>query len=174
MIERLRVRIPAGATREFSTPDLTLCADSYSVSVPPPCYDSGTQKIPVILPKVQVAGYTLEPTKSEWADYAAVQAQCWNLFVNGLTRSLLGIIRPQSSQLSEPLWSDPGIKSGISVRKLMSTSKQLQQKAQAGNKWPYILQNPRKRGKSHHHHHHHQLAGFKRPVTRGGRIKTNG
>ena len=29
-----------------------------SVSVPPPCYRSSTQKIPVILPKVQVAGYT--------------------------------------------------------------------------------------------------------------------
>ena len=37
-------------------------------------------KTPVILPKVQVAGYTykhaynLDPTKSEWADYVAVQA----------------------------------------------------------------------------------------------------
>ena len=36
---------------------------------------------PVILPKVQVAArlhlkhaYTLDPTKSEWADYVAVQA----------------------------------------------------------------------------------------------------
>ena len=30
-----------------------------SVSVPPPCYRSSTYKIPVILPKVQVAGYIL-------------------------------------------------------------------------------------------------------------------
>ena len=29
----------------------------------------------------------------------------------------------QSSQLAEPLWTDPGIKCGISVSKLMSTSK---------------------------------------------------
>ena len=29
-----------------------------SVSVPPPCYRSSTQKTPVILPKVQVAGYS--------------------------------------------------------------------------------------------------------------------
>ena len=36
MIERLRVRIPAGAAGELSSPELTLCADSYSVSVPPP------------------------------------------------------------------------------------------------------------------------------------------
>ena len=31
MIERLRVRIPAGAAGEFSSPESTLCADSYSV-----------------------------------------------------------------------------------------------------------------------------------------------
>ena len=44
----------------------------YSVSASTPCYGSGTLKTPVILPKVQVAGskhaYTLDPTKSEWAD----------------------------------------------------------------------------------------------------------
>ena len=58
MIERLRVRVPAGAAGEFSSPELTLCADSFSVSVPPPCYRSGTYKTLVILPKVQVAGCT--------------------------------------------------------------------------------------------------------------------
>ena len=35
----MRVRIPVGgAAGEFSSPELTLCADSYLVSVPPPCY----------------------------------------------------------------------------------------------------------------------------------------
>ena len=29
---------------------------------------------------------------------------------------LSGNIRPRSSQLAEPLWTDPGINSGISVR----------------------------------------------------------
>ena len=42
VIERLRVRILAGAAEEFSSPELSLCADSYSVSVPPPCYHRGT------------------------------------------------------------------------------------------------------------------------------------
>ena len=42
VIERLPVRIPAGAAEEFSSPELTLCADSYSVHFPPPCYRSGT------------------------------------------------------------------------------------------------------------------------------------
>ena len=58
MIERLRVRVPAEAAGEFSSPELPVCVDSYSVSVPPPCYRSGTQKTLVILPKVQAAGYT--------------------------------------------------------------------------------------------------------------------
>ena len=42
VIERLQVRIPAGAAGEFSSPESTLCADSYSVSVPLACYRSGT------------------------------------------------------------------------------------------------------------------------------------
>ena len=42
VIGRLRVRIPAGAAGECYSPELTLCAESYSVSVPPPCYRSGT------------------------------------------------------------------------------------------------------------------------------------
>ena len=42
MIERLRVRIPSGAAGEFSSPGFTLCADSYSVPVPPPYYRNGT------------------------------------------------------------------------------------------------------------------------------------
>ena len=55
---KVGVRIPAGAAEKCSSPESTLCADSYSMSVPTPCYRSGTQKTPTILPKVQVAGYT--------------------------------------------------------------------------------------------------------------------
>ena len=36
VIGRPRFRYPAGAAGEFSPPELTLCAASYSVSVPPP------------------------------------------------------------------------------------------------------------------------------------------
>ena len=35
LIERSWLRFPAGAFGEFSSPELTFCADSYSVSVPP-------------------------------------------------------------------------------------------------------------------------------------------
>ena len=76
---------PGRGGGEFSTLELTLCADSYSVSVPPPCYGSGTKKTLVILPKNSGGGgvknkhaYTLDQTKSAWVDYATVQAQCGN------------------------------------------------------------------------------------------------
>ena len=108
-----------------------MCADSYSVFVPPPCYRNDTYNTPVILPKVQVTpkkAYTFDPTKLQWADYAAVQAKCGNLSGNDLTRNLSGNIRPQSSKLAEPLWTDPGIKSGISVRELISTSEKKEKK----------------------------------------------
>ena len=67
--------------------------------------------------------YTLDPTMSEWADYAAVQAQCWILSGNALTRNLSGKVRPQSSQLAESLLTDPVITSGISLRELIPTFK---------------------------------------------------
>ena len=46
----------------------------------------------------------------------------------------------QSSQLAEPLWTDPGIKSEIGVRELISTLKKKKKKAQAGNEWSNSLQ----------------------------------
>ena len=42
VIGRSRVRILTGAAGEFSSPESTLCTDFYSVSVPTPCYRSGT------------------------------------------------------------------------------------------------------------------------------------
>ena len=43
---------------------------------------------------------------------------------NELTRNSSGNTRPQSSQLAEPLWTDPGPKSGIGVRELSPLKKQ--------------------------------------------------
>ena len=50
---------------------------------------------------------------------------------NELICNLSGNAHPQSSQLAEPLWTDPGLKSGISVHKLISAVKK--KKVQAGN-----------------------------------------
>ena len=55
---------------------------------------------------------------------------------NELTRNSLGSIQPQLSQLTEPLLTNPGEKSGISVQANLHTQTQ---KAQAGNEWANIL-----------------------------------
>ena len=48
---------------------------------------------------------------------------CGNLSGKQAHTQLVRDIRPQLSQLTEPLWTDPGLKSGIGVRrKLFSTS----------------------------------------------------
>ena len=65
--------------------------------------------------------YTFDPTKSEWADDATVQAECGILSGNELTRNSSGNTRTQSSQLAEPLWTDSDLKRGISLRELIST-----------------------------------------------------
>ena len=82
---------------------------------------------------------------------------------NELTRNLSGNTRPQSSQLAEPLWTDPGVKSGISVRELISTHTHSHtHKRRRRMSSRTFSKNPRKRGKSHHHHYqlqqeeHHQ------------------
>ena len=97
--------------------------------------------------------YTLDPTMSEWADYAAVQTQCGNLSGNQLTRNSSGNTRSQSSQHAVPLWTDPGIKSGISVGEIISILNNNKKKRRRGMNCRTSSQNPRARGKSHHHHH---------------------
>ena len=55
---------------------------------------------------------------------------------NEPTRNPSGNTGPQSSQVAETLWTDPGLKSGIGVRELISTSgrkKKRRKKAQMGN-----------------------------------------
>ena len=76
--------------------------------------------------------YSLDQTKSEWADYATVQAQCGNISGKMLTHNLSGNTQLWSSQLAEPLWTDPGLKSGISVRADLHFKKK-KKKVQAGN-----------------------------------------
>ena len=67
--------------------------------------------------------YTLDPMKSEWADYAAVQKYYGNLSGNELTGNLSRSSWPQLSHLAESLWTEPGLSSGISMRELISTLK---------------------------------------------------
>ena len=77
--------------------------------------------------------YTFDPSKSDWADYVAVKAGIgWEPIRNELTRNSSGNTQLQSSQLAEPLWTDPGLKSGISVCELISTSKNIRKKRANG------------------------------------------
>ena len=95
--------------------------------------------------------YTRDPSKSEWADYAAVQAECGNLWENKLTSNSSGNTRLQSSQLAEPLWTIPGIKRGLSVHTLISTlKKKKKKKKDAGGEWivEHSPNNTRTRGKA--------------------------
>ena len=54
------------------------------------------------------------------------------------------VTQPQLSQLAKPLRTDPGLESGISVRKLISTTKKKkekeQKKAQSGIEWSILPQ----------------------------------
>ena len=143
MIERLRVRIPAGAAGEFSSAELTMCATLIwrpfhprvtAVASKRPrsfCQKYGWQ----VTPK---HAYTLDPSKSEWADYATVQAECGNLSGNELTRNWSGNSWLQSSQLAEPLWAYPGLKIGINLCELIATLRK-KTKAHAGNELSNIL-----------------------------------
>ena len=112
MFEKLRVRIPAGVAGEFSSPEFTLCADSYSVSfvlpqrhVKDPGHSGksagGRLHLSTPTPLAQRSRSRLTMPLS--------RHNCGNLSENELTRNLSGNVWPQSSQLAGPLWTDPGI-----------------------------------------------------------------
>ena len=70
--------------------------------------------------------YILDPTMSSVLTTPLSRHSMGTYLLSGneFTRNLSGNIRAQSSQLAKPLWTDFGIKSGISVRELNSTQKQ--------------------------------------------------
>ena len=58
MIKRSQVRVPEGVAGEFSSPGSTFCADLFRYPFHPRVTAVARKKISVILPKVQVAGYS--------------------------------------------------------------------------------------------------------------------
>ena len=128
MIERLRVQIPAGAAREISSPESTLYTDSYSVSVPPPRYRSCTLKTPCHFAKstggkLHLFTHTPLTLRSRRGLSLLSRHGVGTYQGKELTRNSSGNTRPQSSQLAVPPWTDPGIKTEISVRNLHSQKK---------------------------------------------------
>ena len=112
---KFRVRVPAGAAGEFSSPELTFCADSYSASVSSHVTAVAHKRPRLFCQKCrwQVAtkhACTLDQMKSEWARLCCPGIVWEPIWENEVTRNSSGNTRSQSSQLAEPLWTDPGLK----------------------------------------------------------------
>ena len=140
---RLRVRIPAGAAVQFSSPELTLCIDLlYGVRstlvlsqwhVKDPGHFAGSAggrlHLNTHVPLTQRSRSGLPVLLS--------RHMCRNRSGNKFICIWSGNTRVQSSQFAEPLWTDRGQESEISVREPISALKK--KKAQAGNEWSNIL-----------------------------------
>ena len=126
VIKEFRVRPPAGTAGEFSSPELTFCAGSYSVVSVPHCVTAVTHERSRSFYK-SAGGVlhlkTLTPlTKRSWSGLTMLSIHSVGTYQgNEVTRNSLGYRCPQSSQLAEPLWTDPGVKCGISMLELIST-----------------------------------------------------
>ena len=78
--------------------------------------------------------YTHNPLKSEWVDYALHAGIVWkpNREISPHATHQV-TLKTQSSQLAEPLWTNPGLKSSIGVHDLISTLKK--KKKNVGGEW---------------------------------------
>ena len=114
MIERFRVRIPAGAAGEFSSPESTLCTETCSVSVPSPELPQWHVKDPGHSAK-SAGGrlhlntdMPLTQRSRSGLTMPLSRHSVGTLSGNELTRKPSGNTRSQSSQLDELLLTDPG------------------------------------------------------------------
>ena len=133
-----------------------LLLTSYSVSDPPPCYHSGTLKSPVILPKVQVAGYTWTSIR-HWPNEVGVNwlCHCPGIVLEPIRKQAhTQLVREHSTTVVSAWWATVD----------WSWSKEWNWCARANlhfkppkkckygmNGWT-LSPNPSKWGKSHHHH----------------------
>ena len=116
VIERSRVRVPAGAAGECSFPKFTFRADSCSVSVPTRVIAAarkGSQSF------CQSAGGRLQiNTHTPFIQRSRSGLTMLSKHIvgtyqgNEITRNQYGNTRPQSSHLAESLWTDPDVKKG--------------------------------------------------------------
>ena len=137
----MRVPVPVGAAGECFSPESILCADSCSVSVPPP--------FPLLLQwhikdprhSAKSAGgrfhlTTHTPLTQRCRSGLTVLSRHSVGTYQGheLTRNSSGNARPQLFYLAEPLWTGPDLKSGTGVRKLIFDEKKKEKiKSQMGN-----------------------------------------
>ena len=110
--------------------------------------------------------HTLDPKKSEWADrpYMLCRHSVGTYQRKRTTRNSSGNTRPQSPQLVETLWTDPGLTSGSSKCELIFTLKEEEEeeerkkerkKGQSENDSSNLLASKTSQAgiqKSHHYH----------------------
>ena len=112
---------------KLSSPELTFRADSYSMSAPHPL-----QQWHVKDPghSVKSAGGRLHQdmhtplTQQSWSGLTMLMSRHGEgtyQEMNELTCNSSRNTQSQSSKLAESLWTNPGVKSGISVHELIST-----------------------------------------------------
>ena len=126
MIERLRVQIPAELAGEFSSPESTLCADLF-----------GVRSIP-LLPQwhVKDPGHSAKSAggRLHLNTHTPLTQRSRSGLSMPLSRHSVGTYQETTSHatrqgtlghsrvsIAEPLWTDPGLKSGICVCEPMST-----------------------------------------------------
>ena len=126
MIERLRVRIPAGAAGKKILCVLTFIRCPFHPRVTAVAGKrsghsaksaGGRLHLNAHTPLTQRSrsGLTMPPSRHSVGTYPETSSQATCQGTRGHSRL---------SQLAEPLWTDPGLKSGIRVRELTSTLKQ--------------------------------------------------
>ena len=152
MIERLRYRVPAGAAGDFFffSPELTLCADSYSVSVPPRVTVEARKRPRSFCQKCR---WQVTPlTQRNQSGLTMLSRHSVGTYQgNELTRNPAGIIRPESSQLPELLWTDLGLNKSNSCARADLHLRKKQKSTSAGGKidHPALPENRRNRRRSH-------------------------
>ena len=69
--------------------------------------------------KTELTASVLKKRCARFVLFRLIKKRSFNLLcVFDLTGNSLGNTQPQSSQLAEPLWTESGLKTGISVREL--------------------------------------------------------
>ena len=114
----LQVQVSAKAAGEFSSPHLTFYVDSYSMSIPPcittedPSHSAKSAGTRSHLKKKKHTPLT----QQRRSGLSMLSRHCVGTYEgNKLTCNSSGKTQPHPSQLAEPLWTDPGLKSGIGV-----------------------------------------------------------
>lgn len=107
----------------------------FYISMPPPCYGSNiymqdlSHSAGSAGGRIQPKAYTLDPMKRP----NTLSRQCGEPSHTWAHMQLIRNARPQSSQITEPLWTDPWVKrNGICVYELISTFKK-KKKVSVGN-----------------------------------------